>query len=1352
MSDVANLDILIRILSTSGAGVAQARAQIKGLAAETAAANAAAARSSQQAAAAQAAEIARLRSKISTYGRLQSSLRLVGSSMTTYVTLPTAAAAAAAGVLGYKYEKAMQRVAGINRQTAASMALYRKYLDDIAEATGRGPTELAQALYFVTSAGFEGARALAILRESARGAAVGMGDAQTVADNLTTIINAYGANNITAARAMDILTAAIRVGKAEPEDFAARIGDVVAVAAHARVPFEQLAAAIADMTLKGLSTAESVTSLNNFIQGLSKGTKQGADFLASQKTSYAELRKELAQKGLIPTIRTIWELSRKGGKDADEVLRKIVPNLRSTRAVWGLLSGDQKQLARVFREVKQSAGEMDTAFAKWGRSDVGKLEKGWAELLVQLKDAGVQLIPVASRLLGMVTGLVEGFAKLPGWVQDATLALIGLGAAAGPVATFWATMMGVLRVVKGIQLSHLTKLASMGETGFFSGGLWTRNVSSASRFATVLGSVARYAGIASVAIAGGAGLVYGLKKLYEALQKNVAEEADYERIMEALSGPSAAKLQKWSDKALGGHYVVKSGELVWQPTVTVDGKSADNAITKWTRDTAVKQRQEWLKEQRSIALARAQTYLDIMRANKPSYAWIGGKEVQYRGDETAFKKALQDYRSMMRLADQLQTKLGKTKVLRVQAQIDDLRAGVRKAEKEIARISDLPPKERTAELLAKRDRLEQAVADSKKSIQKLTRQHYSVLLEAKIQKAKTDVEKWQGILQRLKSKPHSVTVDADVKKAQAKLDAARKRLDDLNKKKANPVVGLTDNASDPLKRIISLYDSLAARANISKTVTVTTRQREGKASGGLVAVRGLYELAEEGPELVVPLTKPRRAAALVAQYGLAGDRSGGTSYSVSSATRTSRSGASSTTRKASSVASAVANITGTSESRQKALETAAAIAGSIGELVDFVNSMTEALATLAESETPRLASGWKKHVRKVVREGEVLANFIAKGINRTYKWETKKDKEGNAEVVVGAKGRRVQHAAEMSGPVSELVSFLVDITETLNTLADTETPALESGWKKSVKAVVKRALNISSVIAAELTKTKTPKTTKLTRASEKSGPVADLVSFVADLSETLRTAATVTVPDLGSEAKANVEKLVAASITVANIVAAEINAAFPKTKNKKKAKSRKDLLAAAEMTGPIGDVMGLVSSTLDILQAMTEADPRLFEPPADAWGRIAGIIRNCVQTVGGALEGIKVSDQVLTSADRLQQLADALMAVLEVMDKITEMGGHSWDDLVYEAGGMVNAAQRLPGGGGGSTAASSTRLSVSGASSLTVTVPMTINRVDATSQAQVEAMGRTIGRQVAAEVIDVLYAGKRDTWYRGGRG
>jgi len=83
---------------------------------------------------------------------------------------------------------------------------------------------------------------------------------------------------------------------------------------------------------------------------------------------------------------------------------------------------------------------------------------------------------------------------------------------------------------------------------------------------------------------------------------------------------------------------------------------------------------------------------------------------------------------------------------------------------------------------------------------------------------------------------------------------------------------------------------------------------------------------------------------------------------------------------------------------------------------------------------------------------------------------------------------------------------------------------------------------------------------------------------------------------------------------------------------------------------------------------------------------------------------------------------------------------------------MVNAAQRLPGVVGGSTAASSTRLSVSGASSLTVTVPMTINRVDATSQAQVEAMGRTIGRQVAAEVIDVLYAGKRHTWYRGGRG
>src|SRR5690606_11919884 len=157
--------------------------------------------------------------------RLAGGMDRVGQTMTRRVTLPIVAAGGAAIFMASQFEKAMSEMVGLAGVPAAEVEQLRGKVLDLAGATARPPQDLAEALYFITSSGQSGAQALETLRASARAAASGLGETQVVADAVTSVMAAYGAENITAARTVDILTAAVKFGKAEADELAAGIGN-----------------------------------------------------------------------------------------------------------------------------------------------------------------------------------------------------------------------------------------------------------------------------------------------------------------------------------------------------------------------------------------------------------------------------------------------------------------------------------------------------------------------------------------------------------------------------------------------------------------------------------------------------------------------------------------------------------------------------------------------------------------------------------------------------------------------------------------------------------------------------------------------------------------------------------------------------------------------------------------------------------------------------------------------------------------------------------------------------------------------------------------------------------------------
>ncbi|KKK92322.1 hypothetical protein LCGC14_2704110, partial [marine sediment metagenome] len=192
-------------------------------------------------------------------------MQTIGRGMTLGLSLPLAIIGGVTVKMAADFETSMSKIVGqvgIAREVVQGM---RKDVLALAGPTGIAPQELADALFFVTSAGLRGADAMDVLRLSARGAAAGFGETKIVADLVTSATNAYGIANLTAAQAMDTLAAAVREGKSEAVDIAGAMGQVLPIASNLGVSFQEVGASIAAMSRTGTVARTAVIQLRQML-------------------------------------------------------------------------------------------------------------------------------------------------------------------------------------------------------------------------------------------------------------------------------------------------------------------------------------------------------------------------------------------------------------------------------------------------------------------------------------------------------------------------------------------------------------------------------------------------------------------------------------------------------------------------------------------------------------------------------------------------------------------------------------------------------------------------------------------------------------------------------------------------------------------------------------------------------------------------------------------------------------------------------------------------------------------------------------------------------------------------------
>ena len=148
---------------------------------------------------------------------------------------------------------------------------------EISRAIGVLPNETIPALYQAISAGVPPDNVFDFMEIAGKAAKAGVTDLETSVDALSTVVNAYGSDVISATEASDIMFTAVRLGITTFGELSRYLFQVTPVAAAVGVSFNQVAAAMAEITAKGVPTRVAATQLRQMLVELSRAGGETAE-------------------------------------------------------------------------------------------------------------------------------------------------------------------------------------------------------------------------------------------------------------------------------------------------------------------------------------------------------------------------------------------------------------------------------------------------------------------------------------------------------------------------------------------------------------------------------------------------------------------------------------------------------------------------------------------------------------------------------------------------------------------------------------------------------------------------------------------------------------------------------------------------------------------------------------------------------------------------------------------------------------------------------------------------------------------------------------------------------------------
>lgn len=400
--------------------------------------------------------------------------RTFGYLATTALTVPLVMAGKAMIEAAKGYEFNIQKIVGLTGVGQQAADEWSKAILKLGPDVAKGPQELADAMYFISSAAFRGKAGMDVLTLSAKAASAGLGETKDISMFLTSALNAYAGTGLDAAKATDILIAAVRESKVEATSFTSSIGQIIPIAAELGVSLDQVAGGMSVITLTGSTASQAATYLKGVFNSLLKSSAHGEKALVSMGSSYSELRNILRNQGLIALLQKVRDLSVDYG---ETLASEVFPNIRALTAYLSIAGKNFEYNKTAMDRVANSTGSLDKAWNAVADTIQIKWNKATSQIQVSLISLGQilasRIIPILEGFAHTLSGFTKWFGSLgEGWkkfISGFALLLTVIGPLSMIVSLLLYSFKGlqVIWALTGGALFGLTKAFAAARLGVY---------------------------------------------------------------------------------------------------------------------------------------------------------------------------------------------------------------------------------------------------------------------------------------------------------------------------------------------------------------------------------------------------------------------------------------------------------------------------------------------------------------------------------------------------------------------------------------------------------------------------------------------------------------------------------------------------------------------------------------------------------------------------------------------------------------------------------------------------------------------------------------------------------------------
>jgi len=312
-----------------------------------------------------------------------------------------------------EFRAAMAEVSTIIDLNVDSVQELSDGVRELARAQGTNEQIVAKGLYQAISSGIgDGAESLKFLQQANKLAVGGVASTSEAVDLLTSALNAYGLQIEETSAISDTFFVGVQRGKTKIEELAATLGQVLPLAATLGATIEEVTAAVAALTLGGLSTSEAVTQLRSALTAFVKKAETANNVLGEnqQVLNGSAIR----TKGLVVALQDLRDAT--GG--SEEILIKLIGRIEGTAGVLALTGNQADSFQRILLEMGTSAGVANRAFKLIDEDSGRRLTKRFNQLkitgsefleflLIDVEDKAQSITRVFNNIFGSTSGFDE---------------------------------------------------------------------------------------------------------------------------------------------------------------------------------------------------------------------------------------------------------------------------------------------------------------------------------------------------------------------------------------------------------------------------------------------------------------------------------------------------------------------------------------------------------------------------------------------------------------------------------------------------------------------------------------------------------------------------------------------------------------------------------------------------------------------------------------------------------------------------------------------------------------------------------------------------------------------------------